>query len=109
MYHTIKPHQNQYDGVGYINRFTCLVAQCPDFQGIVRNPVSDYPGPLVSVSFLTSVMDSQDANSAYYFYSYDFVVPNQTGTYWYHSHYSTQYCDGLRYVASLPHLPFSAF
>ena len=20
----------------------------------------------------------------------------QTGTYWYHSHYSTQYCDGLR-------------
>ncbi|KAL5513427.1 LCC11_5 [Sanghuangporus vaninii] len=27
---------------------------------------------------------------------YDFMVPNQTGTYWYHSHLSTQYCDGLR-------------
>nr|QOW95913.1 laccase GbLac_U30636 [Ganoderma boninense] len=27
---------------------------------------------------------------------YDFQVPGQAGTYWYHSHLSTQYCDGLR-------------
>ncbi|KAG2144577.1 laccase, partial [Suillus clintonianus] len=27
---------------------------------------------------------------------HQFSAPNQTGTYWYHSHYSTQYCDGLR-------------
>ncbi|XP_006460587.1 laccase-12 [Agaricus bisporus var. bisporus H97] len=27
---------------------------------------------------------------------YDFNVPDQAGTFWYHSHYSTQYCDGLR-------------
>ncbi|TFK34058.1 laccase [Crucibulum laeve] len=27
---------------------------------------------------------------------YDFTVPEQAGTYWYHSHLSTQYCDGLR-------------
>ncbi|KAL5523464.1 hypothetical protein ACEPAG_7637 [Sanghuangporus baumii] len=27
---------------------------------------------------------------------YNFSVPNQSGTYWYHSHYSSQYCDGLR-------------
>jgi iron transport multicopper oxidase len=27
---------------------------------------------------------------------YDFQVPDQAGTFWYHSHYSTQYCDGLR-------------
>ncbi|TBU49264.1 laccase [Dichomitus squalens] len=27
---------------------------------------------------------------------YDFQVPDQSGTYWYHSHLSTQYCDGLR-------------
>ncbi|GLB43342.1 putative multicopper oxidase family protein [Lyophyllum shimeji] len=27
---------------------------------------------------------------------YDFSVVGQTGTYWYHSHLSTQYCDGLR-------------
>ncbi|KAG5725324.1 Laccase [Termitomyces sp. T112] len=29
------------------------------------------------------------------FFVYDFDI-NQAGTYWYHSHYSTQYCDGLR-------------
>ncbi|KAI5120428.1 hypothetical protein M0805_009890 [Coniferiporia weirii] len=27
---------------------------------------------------------------------YNFEVPGQSGTYWYHSHLSTQYCDGLR-------------
>ncbi|KAI3614454.1 laccase [Moniliophthora roreri] len=27
---------------------------------------------------------------------YQFRVPNQAGTFWYHSHLSTQYCDGLR-------------
>ncbi|KAJ6528614.1 laccase [Mycena vulgaris] len=27
---------------------------------------------------------------------YDFNVPGQAGSYWYHSHLSTQYCDGLR-------------
>ncbi|PIL31400.1 transporter [Ganoderma sinense ZZ0214-1] len=27
---------------------------------------------------------------------YNFTVPDQAGTFWYHSHLSTQYCDGLR-------------
>ncbi|KAJ8095874.1 laccase, multicopper oxidase, benzenediol:oxygen oxidorectuctase [Marasmius tenuissimus] len=27
---------------------------------------------------------------------YDFHATNQAGTFWYHSHLSTQYCDGLR-------------
>ncbi|KAJ7465648.1 laccase [Mycena latifolia] len=27
---------------------------------------------------------------------YNFDVPDQAGTFWYHSHLSTQYCDGLR-------------
>ncbi|RDB27747.1 Laccase-2 [Hypsizygus marmoreus] len=27
---------------------------------------------------------------------YDFQAPKQAGTFWYHSHLSTQYCDGLR-------------
>lgn len=27
---------------------------------------------------------------------YDFRVPDQAGTFWYHSHLGTQYCDGLR-------------
>ncbi|KAF9479350.1 laccase [Pholiota conissans] len=29
-------------------------------------------------------------------FEYKFAVPGQAGTYWYHSHDSTQYCDGLR-------------
>ncbi|KAG9309110.1 laccase [Chiua virens] len=29
-------------------------------------------------------------------FQYQFNVGSQTGTYWYHSHYSDQYCDGLR-------------
>ncbi|KAI0043602.1 multicopper oxidase [Auriscalpium vulgare] len=27
---------------------------------------------------------------------YDFDTRNQAGTFWYHSHFATQYCDGLR-------------
>ncbi|KAF8798409.1 laccase [Phlegmacium glaucopus] len=27
---------------------------------------------------------------------YEFSVPDQAGTFWYHSHHETQYCDGLR-------------
>jgi FtsP/CotA-like multicopper oxidase with cupredoxin domain len=27
---------------------------------------------------------------------YEFDVPDQAGTFWYHSHFDTQYCDGLR-------------
>lgn len=39
---------------------------------------------------------------------YDFQAKNQAGTFWYHSHVSTQYCDGLRgplvvYDPSDPH------
>nr|3T6V_A Chain A, Laccase [Steccherinum ochraceum]3T6V_B Chain B, Laccase [Steccherinum ochraceum]3T6V_C Chain C, Laccase [Steccherinum ochraceum]3T6W_A Chain A, Laccase [Steccherinum ochraceum]3T6W_B Chain B, Laccase [Steccherinum ochraceum]3T6W_C Chain C, Laccase [Steccherinum ochraceum]3T6X_A Chain A, Laccase [Steccherinum ochraceum]3T6X_B Chain B, Laccase [Steccherinum ochraceum]3T6X_C Chain C, Laccase [Steccherinum ochraceum]3T6Z_A Chain A, Laccase [Steccherinum ochraceum]3T6Z_B Chain B, L len=29
-------------------------------------------------------------------FSYNFNVPGMAGTYWYHSHLTTQYCDGLR-------------
>ncbi|KAF9232448.1 laccase [Melanogaster broomeanus] len=29
-------------------------------------------------------------------FTYHFRTENQTGTYWYHSHYGVQYCDGLR-------------
>ncbi|KZV72897.1 multicopper oxidase [Peniophora sp. CONT] len=29
-------------------------------------------------------------------FTYTFNTGNQAGTYWYHSHYKTQYCDGLR-------------
>nr|AGW43035.1 laccase [Ganoderma weberianum] len=40
---------------------------------------------------------------------YDFRVPDQAGTFWYHSHLSTQYCDGLRgpLVVYDPHDPLA--
>ncbi|KAI0269346.1 laccase [Gloeopeniophorella convolvens] len=31
-------------------------------------------------------------------FEYNFPVPNQAGTFWYHSHFENQYCDGLRGV-----------
>ncbi|KAH6897889.1 laccase 8 [Coprinopsis sp. MPI-PUGE-AT-0042] len=42
---------------------------------------------------------------------YQFNVPNQAGTFWYHSHVRTQYCDGLRgaliiYDPEDPYLPY---
>ncbi|KAH9953172.1 laccase [Russula dissimulans] len=32
----------------------------------------------------------------YDYFIYDFKVPDQAGTFWYHSHFKNQYCDGLR-------------
>jgi FtsP/CotA-like multicopper oxidase with cupredoxin domain len=29
-------------------------------------------------------------------FTYNFASAGQAGTFWYHSHHSTQYCDGLR-------------
>lgn len=34
--------------------------------------------------------------SPYHSFLYDFTIPDQAGTFWYHSHFATQYCDGLR-------------
>ncbi|KAJ7353692.1 laccase A [Mycena albidolilacea] len=31
-------------------------------------------------------------------FMYDFEAPDQAGTFWYHSHLSTQYCDGLSHT-----------
>ncbi|KAG6335799.1 hypothetical protein ID866_3295 [Astraeus odoratus] len=43
------------------------------------------------VAFVTQCPIAQN-NS----FLYQFEAPHQAGTYWYHSHYSTQTCDGLR-------------
>ncbi|KAJ7083807.1 laccase [Mycena epipterygia] len=39
---------------------------------------------------------SQCPIAANHSFLYDFQSPGQAGTFWYHSHLSTQYCDGLR-------------
>nr|AFK30375.2 laccase [Phlebia brevispora] len=40
---------------------------------------------------------------------YNFTVPDQAGTFWYHSHLALQYCDGLRgpLVVYDPHDPYA--
>ncbi|KAH7914601.1 laccase [Hygrophoropsis aurantiaca] len=56
------------------------------------------------VSFVTQCpVPSHDS------FLHKFHVPTQTGTYWYHSHFSTQYCDGLRgpLVIYDPHDPLA--
>lgn len=44
-------------------------------------------------------------------FHYQFNPGSQVGTYWYHSHYSTQYCDGLRGAIVIydPEDPFGEF
>ncbi|KAJ3842988.1 laccase 1 AVT [Lentinula raphanica] len=39
---------------------------------------------------------SQCPIAANHSFLYDFQVPDQAGTFWYHSHIAVQYCDGLR-------------
>ena len=43
-------------------------------------------------------------------FTYEFTCLDQAGTFWYHSHLSTQYCDGLRgpMVVYDPNDPYAA-
>ena len=57
------------------------------WHGIFQNKSNWADGP----SFVTQCpLLQQDT------FEYEFNVTRQSGTYWYHSHYTTQYCDGLR-------------
>ncbi|KAF7336444.1 Multicopper oxidase [Mycena sanguinolenta] len=56
------------------------------WHGIFQNGTASYDG----AAFITQCPIAH-GNS----FLYDFTV-NQAGTFWYHSHLSTQYCDGLR-------------
>ncbi|KAJ7921991.1 laccase 1 [Mycena leptocephala] len=56
------------------------------WHGIFQKGTASYDGP----AFVTQCPIAH-GNS----FLYDFTV-NQAGTFWYHSHLSTQYCDGLR-------------
>ncbi|KAJ6610545.1 yellow laccase [Mycena sp. CBHHK59/15] len=64
-----------------------LMSTSVHWHGIFQNGTNFYDGP----SFVTQCPITP-GNS----FLHDFVVPNQAGTFWYHSHLSTQYCDGLR-------------
>ncbi|KAF8335679.1 laccase [Cantharellus anzutake] len=79
-----------------------------DFQVEVNNQLND-PRMLKGTSIhwhgifqhRTAAMDgpafvTQCPIASGYSFKYKFPTGGQTGTYWYHSHYATQYCDGLR-------------
>lgn len=66
---------------------TMLRSTSIHWHGIFQKRTSWADGP----SFVT-----QCPIAANHSFLYDFEAPKQTGTYWYHSHLSTQYCDGLR-------------
>ncbi|KAG0702905.1 laccase [Suillus ampliporus] len=57
------------------------------WHGIFQNGTNSADG----VAFVTQCPIAQNDS-----FLYSFEAQNQTGTYWYHSHYSTQQCDGLR-------------
>ncbi|KAG1739158.1 laccase [Suillus paluster] len=57
------------------------------WHGIFQNGTNYADG----VAFVTQCPIAQNDS-----FLYTFEAQNQAGTYWYHSHYSTQYCDGLR-------------
>ncbi|KAI0030501.1 yellow laccase [Vararia minispora EC-137] len=57
------------------------------WHGLFQHNTQDADGP----SFVTQCpLVPQES------FDYQFSVPDQAGTYWYHSHYRNQYCDGLR-------------
>ncbi|KAG6909504.1 hypothetical protein DXG01_017061 [Tephrocybe rancida] len=66
---------------------TMLRSTSIHWHGILQNKTNWVDG----VSFVTQCPIA--ANDSFV---YDFKVYNQAGTFWYHSHLSTQYCDGLR-------------
>ncbi|KAF9232456.1 laccase [Melanogaster broomeanus] len=57
------------------------------WHGLVQNGTNYADG----VSFVTQCPIAQNGS-----FLHEFHVQNQAGTYWYHSHYSAQTCDGLR-------------
>lgn len=71
-----------------------------DGRPVLREPVPHRPEPLFPVSIKSSPLRALDVVLTVGPFSirYDFSTGNQAGTYWYHSHLSTQYCDGLRSV-----------
>ncbi|KAJ7166783.1 laccase 1 precursor [Mycena filopes] len=66
---------------------TMLRSTSIHWHGLFQRNTSWADGP----SFVT-----QCPIAANHSFLYDFEAPGQAGTFWYHSHLSTQYCDGLR-------------
>ncbi|KAL0959310.1 hypothetical protein HGRIS_014574 [Hohenbuehelia grisea] len=66
---------------------TMLLSTSIHWHGFVQKGTSWADG----AAFVTQCPIPKDES-----FLYDFHVPDQAGTFWYHSHLSTQYCDGIR-------------
>nr|URA30353.1 laccase [Flammulina elastica] len=70
-----------------LNDDTMLQSTTIHWHGIFQHGTNYADGP----SFVT-----QCPIAANHSFLYEFDIPDQAGTYWYHSHLGVQYCDGLR-------------
>ncbi|KAI9067925.1 multicopper oxidase [Trametes sanguinea] len=97
----IKGNKGDHFRINVVNKLkndTMLTATSIHWHGLFQHESNWADGP----AFVTQCPVTTD-NS----FSYNFRVPDQAGTFWYHSHLSTQYCDGLRgpLVVYDPHDP----
>ncbi|KAH9061978.1 laccase [Lactarius vividus] len=76
--------------INVINRLHDMrmdVATTIHWHGLDQHKFNAFDG----VSFVTQCPITPDDS-----FKYKFNIPEQAGTFWYHSHLSNQYCDGLR-------------
>ncbi|PIL30321.1 transporter [Ganoderma sinense ZZ0214-1] len=84
--------------VDQLQNETMLTATSVHWHGLFQHSTNWADG----TAFVTQCPITKDHS-----FQYDFRVPDQAGTFWYHSHLATQYCDGLRgpMVVYDPHDP----
>ncbi|KAG1888631.1 laccase [Suillus subluteus] len=82
--------KGEHFAINVVNRLTddeMLKSTSVHWHGIRQNGTNYVDG----VSFVTQCPIAQNHS-----FLHSFEARNQAGTFWYHSHYSTQQCDGLR-------------
>ncbi|KAA1466931.1 laccase 1 [Dentipellis sp. KUC8613] len=77
----------QINVINQLNDSTMLTSTTIHWHGLFQHGTNDMDG----VAFVTQCPIPPNDS-----FLYNFSVPDQAGTFWYHSHLATQYCDGLR-------------
>jgi len=86
----IVAHKNDQMNLNIINHITdpgMRRSLTIHWHGLFQNRTNSNDGP----AFVTQCPIAPNAT-----FLYTFPLHEQTGTFWYHSHHATQYCDGLR-------------
>ncbi|KAJ7171277.1 yellow laccase [Mycena filopes] len=77
------------------NKASLASTKTTHWHGFFQKGTNWEDGPAF-VTLLTLSNHPECPIAANHSFEYAFAVPDQAGTFWYHSHLSTQYCDGLR-------------